>query len=73
MDTLHDYLISPGAKRLSQLAAEVGVSPSRLSQLRHAVDWPPEIALKIEAATGGGVNASHVSPLVAKARDGLGE
>lgn len=53
---------------LTQLAAEMGVSKSRLSQLRHSQDWPAELALTAESKTGGAINASQLCPLVLKAR-----
>ena len=66
--TLHEYLERPDAMTLTALAETVGCSKSRLSQLRNARDWPPELALKIEAATGGAVSATHLSGIVAQAR-----
>jgi DNA-binding transcriptional regulator YdaS (Cro superfamily) len=66
--TLDAYLSRPDAKQLTTLASEIGVSKGRLSQLRHATDWPPELALNAEKATGGVLNASLLSPVVAKAR-----
>ena len=66
--TLDTYLDRPGAMTLTALAGEVGVSKSRLSQLRDKTDWPADLALKIEGATGGALNASLLSPTVAKAR-----
>lgn len=53
---------------LTALAAELGVSKGRLSQLRHERDWPVELALAAESKTGGALNASNLSALVAKAR-----
>jgi len=66
--TLDAYLRSAGAKSLTELAGDLGVSKGRLSQLREALDWPPDLALKVEAATKGGVNASDISPVIARAR-----
>jgi DNA-binding transcriptional regulator YdaS (Cro superfamily) len=66
--TLDIYLTLPGAKSLTALSAEIGVSKSRLSQLRASTSWPPELALKAEAATGGALNASILSDVVAQAR-----
>lgn len=54
---------------LTQLSAKLGVSKGRLSQLQDSLDWPPELALKVEAATDGVISASAVCPVVAKARD----
>ena len=68
METLDQYLRSDGAKRLTALAEEVGVTPGRLSQLRFVTGWPGDLALRIEEATGGALNASTLSPVVSKAR-----
>ena len=69
--TLDAYLKEPSAKSLTALSAEIGVSKARLSQLRNATEWPPELAMKVEQATGGLLDASILSATVAKARDGL--
>ncbi len=66
--TLDGYLERPGAMTLTKLAGEIGISKSRLSQLRNSTDWPAELALAIESKTGGALNASLLSPTVAKAR-----
>ena len=66
--TLATYLTRPGAKSLTALATEIGISKGRLSQLRTSQDWPPELALKVEQMTGGGVNASDICPVIAQAR-----
>jgi DNA-binding transcriptional regulator YdaS (Cro superfamily) len=66
--TLDTYLKRDGAMSLSALAAAIGVSKGRLSQLRYRTDWPPELALSAEEATAGEVSASALSPTVAKAR-----
>jgi DNA-binding transcriptional regulator YdaS (Cro superfamily) len=66
--TLDGYLKRADATPLTALAAEMGVSKGRLSQLRDSTDWPPELALKAEIATGGRVSASDLSPVVALAR-----
>jgi DNA-binding transcriptional regulator YdaS (Cro superfamily) len=66
--TLDAYLSQPKAKSLTALSLEIGVSKSRLSQLRHETTWPPELALKVEAATDGALNASFLSDVVARAR-----
>lgn len=68
MKTLDTYLKSPGAKSLTALSAELDISKGRLSQLRNADEWPPELALKVEQATAGALNAAKLSHLVAKAR-----
>lgn len=67
--TLDEYLASEGSKSLTELSADVGISKSRLSQLRKATDWPPELALKVERATSGAVCASRISAVVAAARE----
>lgn len=66
--TLDTYLSTGSAKTLTALSAEVGISKGRLSQLRNSTDWPPELAMKIEAATGGSLNASVLSSVIAQAR-----
>lgn len=65
--TLHDYLETSG-RTLTEVALAAGVSTSRLSQLRNATSWPADLALKIEAVTGGQLNASFLSDTIAKAR-----
>jgi hypothetical protein len=67
--TLDAYLSRDGAKSLTELSCDIGISKSRLSQLRHNIEWPPELALKAEEATEGEINASHLSPVVARARE----
>lgn len=71
MMTLDKYLSSTGAKSLTALSVAVGISKGRLSQLRNATEWPPELAMKVEAATDGALNASSLSPVVAQARNGV--
>ncbi|MBY8333150.1 hypothetical protein [Qipengyuania pacifica] len=66
--TLHKYLQRADAMSLTQLATEMGVSKSRLSQLRNSSDWPAELALNAESKTGGALNASQLCPVIAKAR-----
>jgi len=66
--TLDAYLSTPGAHSLTKLAAEAGVSKSRLSQLRESKNWPPDLALRIEDATAGALSASELSPIIAQAR-----
>lgn len=69
MMTLDRYLDTAGAKTLSALAIEIGVSKGRLSQLRNLMEWPPELALKVEEATDNALNASELSAVVARARE----
>ncbi len=66
--TLATYLDRPDAMTLTQLAAELGISKGRLSQLRNSTDWPAELALAVESKTGGALSASALCPVVAKAR-----
>lgn len=66
--TLDAYLRQPGAVSLTELASLVGISKGRLSQLRHSKAVPPDVALRIEAATGGAVSASSLSITIAQAR-----
>lgn len=66
--TLETYLKRPDAMKLSQLAAAIGISKGRMTQLRQNGDWTPELALKAEAETGGAINASLLNATIAKAR-----
>lgn len=66
--TLDTYLSREGAMSLTALAIAMGVSKSRLSQLRKSKEWPAELALSVESKTGGALNASSLSPTIAKAR-----
>lgn len=66
--TLNEYLERAGSKSLTALSVEVGVSKGRLSQLRNATEWPPELALKIEGATSGMLSATQLSAVIAQAR-----
>ena len=66
--TLDAYLKKPGALTLTALSDKIGVSKGRLSQLRKSKDWPPELAMKIEQATGGSLSASLLSPVIKQAR-----
>lgn len=65
--TLDAYLKQDGIKA-GDLARAIGVSKGRLSQIRGGEKCPPELALKIEAATGGAVSASALSHVIALAR-----
>lgn len=66
--TLSSYLARHDALSLTALAERIGVSKGRLSQLRDETNWPAELALKVEGATGGALDASKLSPIVAQAR-----
>lgn len=68
MMTLDTYLAEDGAKTLTALSLEIGISKGRLSQLRKATEWPPELAMEVEKATGGALNAASLSAVVARAR-----
>lgn len=65
--TLSAYLERPDAMNASQLAAALGVSRGRMSQLKDK-PWPPELALAAEKVTDGALDASALSPVVAQAR-----
>ncbi len=69
--TLSEYLSRDDAMSLTELSVKLGVSKGRLSQLRDATDWPPDLAMKAEEATEGALDASVLSPTVARARAGL--
>lgn len=66
--TLSQYLETDGAPSLTDLSAKLGISKGRLSQLKSEDEWPPDIALKIEAATDGAIDASTLSTIIARAR-----
>ncbi len=66
--TLDAYLSRPDAKSLTALSLEMGVSKGRLSQLRNSTEWPPNLALDVERATAGELNAAELSGTVARAR-----
>lgn len=68
MTTLDAYLRREGATTLTKLSEAMGVSKSRLSQLRESTDWPPQLALNAERATDGKLNAGDLSPIVRDAR-----
>ncbi len=64
---LATYLDQPENKAID-LARAIGVSNGRLSQIKGGEPCPPELALKIEAATKGVVSASALSHVIALAR-----
>lgn len=68
---LDDYLKLEASPSLTELSEKMGVSKGRLSQLRDSTDWPPELAMTAEEQTGGALDAATLSPVVAKARQGL--
>lgn len=51
----------------SQLAAAIGISKGRMSQLKDK-PWPPELALVAERVTSGALDAGVLSPVIAEAR-----
>ena len=67
--TLSDYFSRDGSMNLTRLADKIGVTKGRLSQLRDSQEWPPEIALRVEEATEGTLDAAKLSPIVARARE----
>ncbi len=74
--TIREYLDSPGAMSLTDLAAAADVSKGRLSQLAGSKDNPPSVpddvppalALRLEEKTGGAIDAAVISSIVAAAR-----
>lgn len=62
------YFNRPDAMNASQLAAKIGVSKGRMSQLKDK-PWPPELALAAEKATDGALDAASLSPIIAQARE----
>ena len=67
---LDDYLKLAASPSLTELSEKVGISKGRLSQLRNSMDWPPELAMLVEEQTQGALDASELSPVIAKARQG---
>ena len=65
---LETYLARPDAMNMTALSSAIGVTKARLSQLRNSRDWPPHLALKVEAQTGGLIDASALSPIILEAR-----
>ena len=66
--TLDAYFKQPDAKSQTAIAAAAGVSKGRLSQIKGGAPCPPDLALRIESATGGAVSASELSHVIAQAR-----
>lgn len=65
---IEQYLARPDAMTLTLLAAELGISKGRMSQLKSANEWPPELALRAEKVTNGILSASALSSVIAEAR-----
>ena len=65
--TLSTYFERPEAMNASQLAAAIGISKGRMSQLKDK-PWPPELALVAERVTQGALDAGALSPVIAEAR-----
>ncbi|GAA4827237.1 hypothetical protein GCM10023232_26840 [Sphingosinicella ginsenosidimutans] len=69
---IRDYLKRPGAMSLTDLATAAGISKGRLSQLGGSdgeqPDVPPALALRLERETGGLIDASMISTVIAEAR-----
>lgn len=71
--TLKQYLALDGALSRNELCEKLNISGGRLSQLNDAIaggegEWPADLALKIEEATGGALDASTLSSIIARAR-----
>lgn len=74
--TIREYLDSPGAMSLTDLATAAEVSKGRLSQLVGAKDNPPKVpedvppalALRLERETKGAIDAATISTIIAEAR-----
>jgi DNA-binding transcriptional regulator YdaS (Cro superfamily) len=66
--TLDAYFKQPDARSLTELAALIGVSKGRLSQIRGGEKCTADLALRIEAATNGAISASELSHTIAQAR-----
>jgi DNA-binding transcriptional regulator YdaS (Cro superfamily) len=73
--TLDQYLKLPGAMTLTDLANAADISKARLSQLRkkkgkRIADVPPRLALDLERATAGQIDAAAISSVIRDAREG---
>jgi DNA-binding transcriptional regulator YdaS (Cro superfamily) len=66
--SLKQYFERPDAMNASQLAAKIGISKGRMSQLKDK-PWPPDLALAAEKATEGLLDAGALSPIIAEARE----
>jgi len=68
MKNIDDFLRLKHSMSVKALAEACNVSPGRISQLRHADSVPPELALDLEVATGGFLDAGDLSPVIKRAR-----
>lgn len=66
---LKQYLESEGALTALALSRIVGVTPGRITHVKVGMGCSPDLALKIEEATGGLVDAGKIAPVVKKARE----
>lgn len=66
MKNLETYIAA--GNTLSALADGLGVTKARMSQLRKAADWPPDIALRAEQVTKYKLDAGELSSIVKQAR-----
>lgn len=62
------YLASDHALSLTEIANRTGVSLGRISQLKRSGAWTPEMALAVEQATDGVVDASQLNDTIKRAR-----
>ena len=66
--TLSEYLKREELS-LTDFASQLGVTKGWLSQVNNrGGDWPPELALTAEEKTGGVLDASQLSSIIARAR-----
>lgn len=65
---LNEYLARPDAMSLTKLSEAIDISKGRLSQLRRETEWPPDVALRAEEATGGLIDAAAMSSVIKRAR-----
>lgn len=67
---IHRYFKRDGAMNRSRLAEAIGISKGRMTQLcEKGAEWPPELALKAEAATDGILDAGALSDIIRRARE----
>jgi DNA-binding transcriptional regulator YdaS (Cro superfamily) len=63
-----DHYLKAETGRLTRLAAACGVTPGRITQIRQGAGCSATLALKIEAATVGIIDAATLSKDVASVR-----
>ena len=62
------YFASEGAMRKSAMAAAIGITPARITQLLCGESFTPELALAVESVTDGKLDASKLNATIKQAR-----